>query len=98
MEKYEQKVIFIDSDDLSIEQEIKTRIYYWSFALGIEESKWSNNATYGFYLNYSGFNAGKALNQLDFKNQKFQKDNFNTRTVGLGMRISYSFKRNKNPT
>lgn len=85
---------FIDSEELSIEKEVKSNLNYWSFTLGIEESKWSNAATYGFYLYYSGFNAGEALNQLNFSEQGFFKDNYNTKTVGLGIRISYNFKRN----
>lgn len=86
---------FFDSDYVSLEKEIKSKMYYWSFALGIEESKWSNNATYGFYLIYNGLNAGKALNELDFDAQSFTKDNYNTRTVGIGIRISYNFKTRK---
>ncbi|MGO4920355.1 hypothetical protein [Maribacter spongiicola] len=83
---------FLDSDNLRLEKKIKSKMYYWSFALGIEESKWSNNATYGFYLIYNGLNAGKTLNELDFDAQSFTKDNYNTRTIGLGIRISYNFK------
>ncbi|SIQ08434.1 hypothetical protein [Maribacter ulvicola] len=83
---------FLDSDNIRLEKKITAKMYYWSFALGIEESKWSNNATYGFYLIYNGLNAGKALNQLDFNAQSYSKDNYNTRTIGLGIRISYNFK------
>ncbi|WP_282048903.1 hypothetical protein [Maribacter aquivivus] len=83
---------FLDSDDVALEKVIKSKMYYWSFALGIEESKWSNNATYGFYLIYNGLNAGKALNQLDYSPQQFSNKNYNTRTIGLGIRISYNFK------
>ena len=32
------------------------------------------------------------FNQLDFNNHQFSKNNYNTRTVGLGIRISYNFK------
>ncbi len=90
--KIRAKGNFLDSDDVALEKVTKLKMYYWSFALGIEESKWSNNATYGFYLIYNGLNAGKALNQLDFNAQSFSKDNYNTRTIGLGIRISYNFK------
>ena len=67
----------VDSDDVELSQEVKLKMYYWSFALGVEESKWSNNATYGFYLIYNGLDAGKAINQLDFMRSKdlgFSKD------------------------
>jgi hypothetical protein len=90
--KIRAKGNFLDSDDVALEKIIKLKMYYWSFALGIEESKWSNNATYGFYLIYNGLNAGNALNQLDFNSQQFSKENYNTRTVGVGIRISYNFK------
>lgn len=90
--KIHAKGNFLDSDNLALEKEVKTKMYYWSFALGIEESKWSANATYGFYLIYNGLNTGKSLNQLNFNAQQFSKDNYNTRTIGLGIRISYDFK------
>lgn len=72
---------FIDSEGLSNEQEIKFDLNYWSFCLGIEEFTWSNSATYGIYLLYISFDAGKALNQLDVKEQQFFKDRRNTKTV-----------------
>ncbi|APQ17496.1 hypothetical protein [Maribacter hydrothermalis] len=52
--KIRAKGNFLDSDAIELSQEIKSKVNYWSFSLGIEESKWSNNATYGLYLIYNG--------------------------------------------
>ena len=86
---------FLDSEGVALEKKTKSKLHYWSFALGIEESKWSKNETYGFYLYCSGFNAGNALNSLNFSEQQLSKNNYNTRTFGIGFRVSHNFKKSK---
>lgn len=84
---------YTDLDDLKIFQKAKAKIYFWSFAFGIENFAQNKNTRYALYLWYSGFNAGKALNQLDFESIGFSKQNYNTRTVGISFRLYYNFKR-----
>ena len=86
---------FFDTEFLEIEKIKRETISFWSFALGIEETKWSNAAVYGFYLTYSGMNAGSVLNTTDFKEQGFNKSRINTKTIGFCFRISYNFKKNQ---
>lgn len=85
-----------DIDDLEISQKVKAIIYFWSFAFGLESFAEEKNTRYALYLWYSGFNAGKALNQLDFESVGFSKQNYNTRTLGISFRLYYNFKRKHN--
>ncbi|WP_299432058.1 hypothetical protein [uncultured Maribacter sp.] len=85
----------IDSNSLEIEKKSKADIHFWSFAFGIEGYGWSDNTICGLYLIYTGFNAGKALNKLDFTAEDFSNENYNTKAIGLSFRIAYNFKKNK---
>ncbi|WP_419213363.1 hypothetical protein ACNR9Q_04220 [Maribacter sp. X9] len=86
---------FVDTEFLELEKIKTEKVYFWSFALGIEETKWSNAAVYGFYLTYSGLNAGKVLNTADFEEQQFNISRINTKTIGFCFRISYDFQKNE---
>jgi len=87
---------FLDSEDLRIEKSASTKIHFWSFALGIEGDAWRNSPKIGIYLIYSGLNGGPALNQLDFEENGYPGQNYNTKALGLSFRLNYDFKR-KNP-
>ncbi|MFK7814498.1 MAG: hypothetical protein AB8B59_18525 [Maribacter sp.] len=78
------------------ENEIKyarTKNHYWSASFGIEGYAWSDSTRFGFYLNYSALDAGNALNQLSFDQRDFSPLNYNTKTLGMSLRLLYNFKR-----
>lgn len=70
----------------------RAKTYFWSASLGIEGYAWSESTRFGFYLNYSALDAGKALNQLSFEQQDFSPLNYNTKTLGMSARLIYNFK------
>lgn len=84
---------YLDTDDIEINQNAKDKIYFWSFGFGLESFANEGNTRYAIYLWYSGFNAGTALNRLDFESVGFRKKNYNTRTLGVSFRLNISFKR-----
>lgn len=87
---------FFDSDDVKIEKQVKTKINFWSFSFGYEgkaSPKNSNSPNLGIYLTYTGFNAGKVLNQFNFKDKGYHSDNYSTKAIGVSVRISTDFKK-----
>ena len=71
-----------------IEESIKTKVNFWSFSVGIEGELNNDRFLLGFYLVYTGFDAGKSLNLIDLETTSIS--NINTETLGLQARISYS--------
>jgi len=84
---------FIDSDSIEIVKKSEADIHFWSFALGIEGYGWSDNTVCGLYLIHTGFNAGKALNKLNFTTEDYPNENYNSKAIGLSFRIAYNFKK-----
>ncbi|WP_430907306.1 hypothetical protein [Maribacter sp. 2-571] len=86
--------LFLDSNDVSMEQKKRARNYFWSFSLGLEDNR--NPIHYGLYLTYTGFNGDKALNKLDFTEIGFSENDFNTGNIGLLFKVGFGFKRRQN--
>jgi len=86
---------YYDSLDLDIEQESKTKFNFWSFSLGYEFIGEERIGKTGIYLTYTGFNAGKSLNQLDFFEPGYNQNNYNTKAIGLTVRLSSGFGKRK---
>ena len=86
---------FLDSEGNNLEQLVRTKVYFWSFAFGIEGDAWRNSPKIGIYLIYSGLNGGHALNQLSFEGNGYSSRDYNTKALGIGVRLSYDFKKRK---
>lgn len=86
---------YFDSNDLDIDKESKTKFNFWSFSLGYEFLGEDKIGKLGIYLTYTGFNAGKSLNKLDFSEQDYNKNNYNTKAIGITVRLSSGFGKRK---
>jgi len=86
---------FADSEGLDLGQKIKFNSNHWSLALGFEFMGEEKVGKFGVYLHYTRFNAGKSLNQLDFENQGYTNDRYNTPDIGITFRVSSGFKKRK---
>lgn len=84
-----------DSDNLKVKQRTNTKFNFWTVSLGYELVHKDKIGKIGIYLTYTGFNAGKSLNQLDFLEQGYGKRNFNTKAIGLTVRLSTGFGKRK---
>lgn len=86
---------YFDSLDTEIEQEFKNKFNFWSFSIGYEFVGEERIGKTGIYLTYTGFNAGKSLNLLDFSSQGFNQNNYNTKAIGITVRLSSGFGKRK---
>ncbi len=68
---------------------------FWSFSIGMEGLLGSDRLKMGAYLVYTGFDAGKAMNQIGFPSEGFIKSSIETSTLGLNVRVLYSLWENK---
>ncbi|MDC6366335.1 MULTISPECIES: hypothetical protein [Flavobacteriaceae] len=86
---------YSDSDGLEIDQETKENINYWSLSIGYEFLSEESVGRFGIYLSYTRFNAGKALNKLDFEQAGYSPGRYNTPAIGVTLRFSSGFKKQK---
>lgn len=86
---------YYDSLDFDIEQVVKTTFNFWSFSVGYEFLGEERIGKTGIYLTYTGFNAGKSLNKLDFLEQGYHKSNYKTKAIGITVRLSSGFGKRK---
>ncbi|MCL6266821.1 hypothetical protein [Flagellimonas myxillae] len=82
---------YADSNQMEKQQETKIDFNFWAFSLGYEFLATDTIGKLGLYLTYTAFNAGKSLNQLDFSDQGYYKQNFNTKAIGITVRLSTGF-------
>ncbi len=69
---------------------------FWSFSIGMEGLLGSDRLKIGGYLVYTGFDAGMAMNQIEFPSEGFVNASLETSTLGLNVRVLYSLWENKN--
>ena len=86
------KGVYAEISREKVIQYARAKSYFWSASMGLEGFAWSESTRFGLYLNYSALDAGKALNQLDFDQQQGFSQNYNTKTLGLSVRLMYNFK------
>ncbi|VAW16108.1 hypothetical protein MNBD_BACTEROID03-1283 [hydrothermal vent metagenome] len=63
---------------------------YWSFSIGMEGVLNAERFKIGAYLVYTGFDAGRAMNQIEFPSEGFTGSSIETSTLGLNVRVLYS--------
>ncbi|TMU54910.1 hypothetical protein [Flagellimonas algicola] len=86
---------YTDTNQIDIRQVTKSKFNFWTFSLGYEFLAVDKIGKLGLYLTYTAFNAGKSLNQLDFSEQDYHKQNFNTKAIGITVRLSTGFGKRK---
>lgn len=86
---------YADSNQGHKRQENREQFNFWTVSLGYEFLGVDKIGKLGLYLTYTGFNAGKSLNQLDFINEGYGKRNFNTKAIGITVRLSTGFGKRK---
>ncbi|SHG77231.1 hypothetical protein [Flagellimonas flava] len=86
---------YFDSNEIDERQEVKSKFNFWTFSLGYEFLGVDKIGKLGLYLTYTAFNAGKSLNQLDFSELGYHKQNFNTKAIGVTVRLSTGFGKRK---
>lgn len=86
---------YVDSNQLELRQVVKSKFNYWSVSLGYEFLGVDTVGKLGIYLTYSGFNAGKSLNQIDYSEFGYGRGRYNTKAIGVGVRLSTGFKKRR---
>lgn len=86
---------YVNEYDISIfprkkNQEVKTQITYWSFAVGFEGFYISPHFWFGIYLNFTNLNVRENWDALDFSEFNINPQSPGTTTIGFGMRIYYN--------
>ena len=85
----------ISEDNGIINQKVTQRFNFWSFSVGVEFSGRERKGKTGIYLTYTGFDAGKTLNQLTADNQTELANNVNTKAIGLTVRLLTGFSKHR---
>ncbi|WP_350284262.1 hypothetical protein [uncultured Croceitalea sp.] len=83
------------SENTAITQKATQKFNFWSFSLGDKFSGRERKGKTGIYLTYTGFDAGKTLNQLATDNQTEMANNVNTRAIGLTVRLLTGFSKHR---
>ena len=85
---------FYNEDDLLIEVEARTSFNFWSFAAGYEILSEEKVAKIGIYITYTGFNAGKTVNEV-IETIEGTRPSYSTRAIGISVRLSTGFSKRK---
>jgi hypothetical protein len=82
-------IVTRDTNPSTIRQRLNSKLNFWSFSVGLEGELENERFKLGAYLTYTGFNAGRTLNDITFEADGFENSRTNTSTLGLAIRLSY---------